>query len=396
MRIVHLLAPADAGGLERVVHALAIGQQRRGHAVIAVPVVEEWTAEHTFAAPLTRANVEVRPLTVPARGYLRERRELRRLLRSLAPDVVHSHGYHTDVVCGDVARRSGAATVSTAHGFTRGSWRNRLYERFDRAALRHFHAVAAVSRPLASELRHAGVSADRLHVVPNAWSSIATPLDRASARRELGLDRDVFVAGWVGRMSREKGLDTALDALSLLGDVPMTLCVLGAGEERAREEARASSEGLGHRVHWAGLIPEAERYFLAFDVLVLSSRTEGVPMVVLEAMAAGVPVVATAVGGLPDVVTAREALLVPAEEPAALAAAIREVFVGRAAATDRARHARVRLDHEFAEEPWLRHYDDVYDAALAVARVRPRADSGSILLKDAPLSAHVDSTRTSD
>jgi hypothetical protein len=105
VKIVHLLAPAHAGGLERVVHALAIGQQRRGAHVITVPIAESWTPEHSFGVPLARAGVEMRPLVLPPRAYRAERSALRRLFEAERPDVVHSHGYHTDVVAGDVARR---------------------------------------------------------------------------------------------------------------------------------------------------------------------------------------------------------------------------------------------------------------------------------------------------
>ncbi|HEX6052855.1 MAG TPA: glycosyltransferase, partial [Gemmatimonadaceae bacterium] len=146
---MHLLAPADAGGLERVVHSLAVGQHLGGHRVVVVPVVERWDPDHTFATPLERAGVELRPLEAPARGYLLERAAFARILDEVAPDVVHSHGYHTDVVDGDVARRAGIATVSTAPGFTKGPWRNRLYEYRDTRALKRFDAVVAVSRPLA-------------------------------------------------------------------------------------------------------------------------------------------------------------------------------------------------------------------------------------------------------
>lgn len=365
MRIVHMLAPAHAGGLERVVHALAIGQQRMGHQVLAVPIIDAWPADHSFAAPLVRENVEVRPLILPARAYRRERSALASLFRDVVPDVVHSHGYHTDVVGGGVARRAGIATVSTAHGFTRGPWRNRLYEHLDRMALRKFDAVAAVSRPLADELRRSGVLADRLHVVPNAWSRIVTPLDRSTARRELGLGPAQFVVGWVGRMTREKGLDVLVDALGMLTDLPLHACVVGAGPERVPQELRAA--GVGASIHWAGLVREAGRYFPAFDVLALSSRTEGVPMVVLEAMAAGVPLVATAVGGIPDVISSREALLVPAERPDVLAAALRSVFNERAGAAERAAAALARLEREFAEQPWLDRYHDIYRAACDTA-----------------------------
>ena len=365
MKIAHVLAPAHAGGLERVVHALAIGQQRLGHRVVAVAVVEAWSDEHPFAGPLRRANIDILPVVVPARAYWREWSVLGRVLREVAPDVVHTHGYHTDVIAGALARRAGIATVSTSHGFTRGEWRNRMYERIDRFALRSFDAIAAVSQPLADELTRSGVSADRIDVVPNAWSQVSTPLDRATARRELGVDPDRLTIGWVGRMTHEKGLDIFVDALGQVGDLPMGVCIVGDGPERAPQTARASALAIGDRVRWAGLVREAGRYFLAFDALVLSSRTEGAPMVILEAMSAGVPLVAPAVGGIPHLLTPREALLVPPERPDALAAAIRSVVEDRTAATARARAAAERLARDFSEGPWLGSYDRVYDKARA-------------------------------
>ncbi len=373
MRIVHLLAPAPAGGLERVVHALAIGQQRQGHEVIAIPVADEWSNEHSFAVPLTRAKVPIEPIVVPGRAYRREQSMLGELLAKIRPDVLHSHGSHTDVVDRDVARRAGVAAVTTSHGFTRGPLRNRFYEYLDRIALRRFDAVAAVSRPLADELRNSGVPADRLHVVPNAWSQVSTPLDRASARQALGLAPGDFVAGWVGRMTHEKGLDVFIDALGRLADTPIRACAVGAGPERAPVEARAAASGIGANVRWPGLVQEAGRYFSAFDVLVLSSRTEGVPMVVLEAMASRIPLVATAVGGIPDVVSNGEALLVPSDRPDALAAAIRSVFENREAAAARSDAALARLNRDFAEQAWLSQYENVYGAAIDRARRRRSA-----------------------
>jgi glycosyltransferase involved in cell wall biosynthesis len=113
-------------------------------------------------------------------------------------------------------------------------------------------------------------------------------------------------------------------------------------------------------ITWHGVVPDAGRLLRAFDVLVLSSRTEGTPMVVLEAMAAGVPIVATRVGGVPDVLSSADAMLVPPEDPAALAAAIRAVHDHPDAARSRADSARRRLDTEFALAPWLARYEAIY------------------------------------
>lgn len=369
---MHVLAPAPAGGLERVVHALAIGQCRRGHDVVAVPIVEKWVPDHAFAIPLSRENVEIVPVSVPRRGYVRERSILAELFRSRLPDLVHTHNYHADVIAGPVARRAHIATVSTAHGFTGGPWRNRVYEQLARVAFRSFDAVIAVSQPLALDLRRSGVSESHIHIVPNAWSRVSTPLNRADARRELGLESEPFVVGWVGRMSYEKGLDLFLDALIRLTDMPISACAIGDGAERAAQRIRASSAGLEGRVRWPGLVQEAGRLFQAFDVLVLSSRTEGVPMVMLEAMALGVPLVVTAVGGIPDVVSGNEAIIVPSDDPAALADGIRSAFHDRDGAAARAAAALRRVNCDFGERRWLERYEEVYRAALNGATRRYR------------------------
>jgi glycosyltransferase involved in cell wall biosynthesis len=243
-----------------------------------------------------------------------------------------------------------------------------VYEYINRRALRNFDAVAAVSRPLGDELVRSGVPSERVHVVPNAWSRIGASLHRVTARQQLGLDHDAFIVGWVGRMSHEKGLDVFIDALASLNDVPIWACAIGDGPERSPQQRRAELSGTRERIRWTGLVREAGSYFRAFDALVLSSRTEGVPMVILEAMATQVPLVVTAVGGIPDVLSAREALLVPSERPDLLASAIRYTFQDRAGAVDRAAAAAVRVEREFAEGPWLDQYEAVYAAASSRRR----------------------------
>jgi glycosyltransferase involved in cell wall biosynthesis len=117
-------------------------------------------------------------------------------------------------------------------------------------------------------------------------------------------------------------------------------------------------------------VPGAERLFCGFDVFVSSSRTEGTPMVLFEAMAAGVPIVATRVGGVPDMLGAEDALLVEAENPQDLGAAMREVFENAARADDRARAAQRRYDRECRVSSWLEEYARVYQSAMGIARAR--------------------------
>lgn len=366
LRILHVVAPGPFGGLESVVAMLATGATRRGHAVRVAAVLDLEPKPHPFEATLP--GVEIVPLRLPPRAYLRERLLIADAIRELAPQLVHTHGYRADLQAGAVAHRLGVPTLSTVHGFTGGDWKNRVYERLQRRALRRADAVIAVSRPLLERLREEGISSERLHLVTNAWGGRTAALPRGEARRRLGLASDPFVVGWVGRLSFEKGADVLIEALARLRDPPIVACVVGEGPEQATLAERAVALGVGERVHWAGAVPDAGRLFAAFDVFALSSRTEGTPMALFEAMDAGVPVVATAVGGVPDVIRAEHARLVPPEDPEALARALAAVAGDRQEAARRAEQARSRLAAVFGPEPWLDAYEQIYRDVLRDSR----------------------------
>lgn len=363
LRVLHVVAPGQVGGLERVVHAVAAGHESLGHTVHVAAVLEAGTENHPLLTQLARAGVGAHPLLVSRRGYVAERRAFAKLIARLAPHVVHTHGYRPDVVDAPVARRLGVPVVSTVHGFTRGGWRNRLYEWLQRRAYRSFDAVVAVSRQQVPELLASGVRPQRLHLVLNGFGGGGALLCRNSARKALGLPDDARVVGWVGRLGREKGADILLEALARLNDLPLIASFIGDGAERATLEAQAARLGLGDRVRWHGTRHEAASLMPAFDLLALSSRTEGTPIVLFEAMHAGVPIVAARVGGVPDVVSEAEALLVEPERPDALASALRRAFTERAASHERALSARARLA-AFAAGPWLATYEALYRSLL--------------------------------
>ena len=364
MVVLHILAPGAVGGLERVVRSLAAGHTALGHRVSVVVVLEPASSEHPFVHALRHACHEVITLAVAPRAYLAERAAFAAVCGRVRPDVVHSHGYRADLVDAGVARRLGIPTVTTVHGFTGGDWKNRLYEGLQRRALSRFDAVVAVSQPMCKRLRRAGVPADRLHTIRNAWDDRVRFLGRQAARRQLAVPEGGQRVGWVSRMSHEKGPDLVLEALALLGDMPVALSMIGQGEGQRGLRQRAERLGVGELTTWHGVVPEAAALLPAFDVFVLSSRTEGTPMVLFEAMAAGVPIVASAVGGVPDVVSAAEAILVPTEDPRAIADAIRDVLRDPASARERAGAARRRLEREFTARPWLERYEALYRALV--------------------------------
>jgi glycosyltransferase involved in cell wall biosynthesis len=354
------------GGLERVVTMISVGQ--RANSVHVAAVVEPSAADsHPFIVQLEVLGVPVTRVVVRARSYLREYRSLSALVARLQPGVVHTHGNRADVIGGAVARAHRVPTVSTVHGFTGVGKRNRLYERVQSLALRRADAVIAVSASLVQRLANEGVPRHKIHCIPNGFAPLVDTLTRAAARHRLGLRTDALVAGWVGRLSREKGADVMLDALAE-SDPRWHLSVIGEGDEFDDLRQKAATLGISNRVAWHGYIANAGSLLTAFDIFVLSSRTEGTPITLLEAMNAGVPIVATRVGGVPDVVSSSHALLVPAEQPRMIAQGLAEVQREPSAATDRSARARERLLQSFSSATWLDAINRVYETARKSTR----------------------------
>lgn len=365
LRILHVTAPAEVGGLERVVQGLAVGQRQQGHDAHVVAVVGRDDTPTAFLEPLRRAGVPVHLLRTGARSYLAERRAVRRLLERYAPDVLHTHGYRSDLLHLGTARRLGVPIVTTLHGSSRMGGISHLFEWMQERALRRFDGVVAVSRALETRLLELGVRAERLHLIPNAWPGDqgAGRLERAEARRMLGLDPEAYVYGWVARLIRAKGCDLLLDAVARMAAGRWCVAVVGDGPEREALHRQALQLGIADRVRFLGQVPEAERVMSAFDAFVLSSRTEGTPMVLFEAMAAELPVVAHAVGGVPDVLDDGAGRLVPAGDAAALAAAMEQVRDRPDTAADAVRVARERLDGLYSIARWLDLHLAAYRAA---------------------------------
>jgi glycosyltransferase involved in cell wall biosynthesis len=326
----------------------------------------------TAYTDLLRAEgVSVMQIGVGRRAYVSERRLVREWLRALAPDVLHTHGYRPDVIDAPVARRLGIATVVTFHGFSGTSLRERLYERLQVHAAGRADRVVAVSRPIRERLERSGVAAERIALIPNAFRGHPMPLGRHAARAALGIPDDRLVFGWVGRLTPEKGPDVALRAHALLSSPRPLLVVIGDGEDGQR--LRELSLGLRSAadVLWLGAIPSADRYFRAFDGLVLSSRTEGAPIVVLEAAHAGVPIVATRVGEVAEMTGQHGALLVEPEQPSQLAAALALSISMPGHAAERAARARDRVARLFSAGPWAERHVRLYLDAICTVQQRP-------------------------
>jgi len=252
-----------------------------------------------------------------------------RLHRERGFDLIDAHYFYPDgVAAAMLGQRLDVPTVITA----RGSDVNliaqyRFPRRLIRWAARQAAAVVTVSQALKDKLVALGVEHERIHVLRNGVDlELFHPNDQERLRAELDLRRPTLLS--VGNMLAFKGHGLVIEALSLLPQCE--LVIAGEGPDRAAFEALARQRGVSERVRFVGSLDQQDlrRYYCAADALVLASSREGWPNVLLEAMACGTPVIATAVGGVPEIVTSTEAGVVVEERSApALARAVRELSV---------------------------------------------------------------------
>jgi len=319
LRVLLAVDSLDPGGAERYVVDLALALAERGHEVAVA-----CSAGGVLAGGLERTEVPVR---VVGDGLVKRRTcpayadALTALVAELAPDVVHANVFASAAAASTACGRAGVPLVLTEH--TEAPWRDARAEAVSawtyRRAARIIAVSAAIERLLVERF---GVPAGRVVRVRNAVrprppGAPDPPLPSAWAAGPL--------VGRVSRLVPEKGVDVFLRACALLTEeVPaLRAVVVGDGPERPALEALAAALGLEDRVRFLGFRGDARAVIATLDVLAVSSLHDGAPLVVPEAHEDGVPVVASAVGGLPDqVVDGRDGLLVPPGDPVALAGAL--------------------------------------------------------------------------
>jgi glycosyltransferase involved in cell wall biosynthesis len=299
-------------------------------------------------------------------GVLPMASKLRRLLRRYPHAVVHSHGYKPDILLSWLGAAGRRPCLATCHNWISDTRKLQLWEALDKRALRHFDHVVAVSADIARELTGNGVAAERVSVIDNGISVPEAEADaRAAVHAEFGIPSGSKVIVHIGRLARSKRIDVLLQALAELPGDPQThLLLAGEGEQRESLVLLVSRYGLPQRVHFCGYRSDVGRLLAAADVMALSSEREGLPIVVLEAMAMRCPIVATAVGAIPGVLrNGQDAWIVAPGDAVALHRAIAEVLAQPALALSRAENAYARYVRLYSRDAMGARYLELYDEA---------------------------------
>jgi len=331
-QIAHVLTSLAVGGAERMTQLLAIRQRERGYRVMVVSL--ETPPGGSLARGFEQAGIPVvrvpkRPgfdPTLYARLFASFRRE--------SLKVVHTHNALPLIYAAKAARLTEARVVHTKHSPQRAPTLGMMLKRAGAASAHAFIAVSEDTAAFASNVSE--VRSRKIRVIPNATDLRKfrrDESDRARVRRQWGGRADTFVIGTVGRMVRVKNHVLLLRAAAPLLAEGALLVLAGDGTERASTEALARKLDVADRVRFLGEVSHVEAVMSGLDVFALSSDTEGLPMVLVEAMGASLPIVGTAVGGVPKVVQQGETgLVVPPGDEAAFTDALRSLRDDRAKA----------------------------------------------------------------
>ena len=304
-------------------------------------------------------------------------RALAQVAKRIAPDIIQTHAVKSHFLARRAALPGIAPWIGFHHGYTWPTLKARAYNQLDRWSLRAARKVLTVSKPFRDELTAQGVKRERIEIVHNAipsgWGSRTGHDEEAAAlRRTLGLRENSRVILIVGRLSREKDHLTLLEAVRRLMSVAgagalLHLLIVGEGPEPSAIEQRIAQLGLKEHVTLAGHHPSAEPYYRIADVAVLSSLSEGSPNALLEAMSAGVPIVATEVGGIPEIVSDGEsALLIQPRDVEGMTAAIaRVLFQEPAIVTAMTGRGRKLIEENHSPDQRMRKLLSIYRDLLS-------------------------------
>jgi glycosyltransferase involved in cell wall biosynthesis len=353
MRVVQLMASPFFGGPERQI--LGLARHLPSEVVTIFLSFPERGLAKPFLDEAAKCGFESRALTHNTPHLFASVREVAEELRRCKTDLLCCSGYKPDIVGWRAARRLGIPVVAIAHGWTGATWKVRINEWLDKLAMRSMDRVVCVSKAQADKVRAARVAEGKIITIQNSIGADAFVQPDAAVRAEMlawFAQPPRLLVGAAGRHSPEKGyaifVDAAAKVAGLREDTGFVL--FGDGPLRGDLERRVHERGLSKRFVIGGFRADLQRFLPNLDLAVMSSYTEGLPVILLETGAAGVPTVATAVGGIPEVIDdGISGWLAPSGDATALADRIESALSNdarRKAIGDAARE-RVRRDFSF-------------------------------------------------
>jgi len=372
MKIMHIIDSGGFYGAEAMLLDLMAGQKKLGLHPLLCSIGNPGHPEKEIERQARMRNFDVTAIRFRAGLNPYGMYRIIQIARSNQVNIMHSHGYKGNILGGCIPKSvRKIPLVCTLHGWTntRPVSKMALYEWLDKRILRYKDAVIAVNKLMLNDtrLKVAKIDPDKLWVVNNGIDpGPLSPNDTSVPDSDLVRDftREGFIVGAIGRLSKEKGFGYLLEATALLHKAGhnVRLVIAGDGPLKAELQRKAILLGIGNIVLFPGYLANASRYLCYFDTLAISSLTEGLPITLLEAMRAGIPVIATRVGGIPEVIIDNESgILVSPANAHQLCDAINMLINNFEMACSLSKQAKILLKEHYSSNKMAIKYLDIYN-----------------------------------
>lgn len=367
LKILHLISSRGLYGAERVALDLCKSLKRYGCESI-IGVIRNSHNPHLEVADEARKNA-IDTVVFPCEGQLDVKLifRIRKYALKNQINLMHCHGYKSNFY-GLLAKIKGIPIVTTNHNWLTSHWKLRVYRRFDSLLIRYFTRIIAVSNGIQEEMQTYGVPRGKIRVIDNGiditrFRDLVSP---ETVKEEFGLKKEVTIIGTIGNLGAEKGhvylLQAAKDIMKNVGSVKFFF--VGDGPLRAVLENEATQLGIGDNVIFTGFRTDIPNLLSIMDIFVLPSVKEGLPMVLLEAMASKKAIVATRVGAIPKVVNNGNGILVEPRDIAGLQKALVSLLTNEGKRRKYASAAYETVSKQFSSDRMSSEYFDLYSELL--------------------------------
>lgn len=364
VKVLQLISSGGYYGAENMLLNLCASQESAGCRNSLLLFYNVHVPNVEFYERARRRGISVRMVHCKGRADMNAVRQIQDYIQEDAIDLVHTHGYKADLYGYVAAKRAGKPLVATCHNWVGGTAALGIYNRLDRLVLKRFNAIAAVSDAVRERLLASGIAPARIKTIANGVDVEAFERSQSVPAPEISGGK---IIGVVARLDLQKGFEFLFSAVRELSrSFPgIKVVISGEGPDRQAIEQMIERDGLRNSVVLAGQQSDMPGVYAAMDVFVLPSLNEGLPMTVLEAMAASRPVIATRVGAVPRVVRDGETgLLVNPGDAAALRDAIARLLTDPDLCQRMSTQAHDWVQRNFTSEVMARQYRTMYDQVL--------------------------------
>ena len=371
VKVLHIIDSAGMYGAEVMLMNLILQHIKKGIKASIVSIGNKKDIEKPIETEALKNKIYVKKIRMLPGPNLLGAFDILRFAKQYKYNILHSHGYKGNILFGalpKIARR--LPIVSTVHGYTSvdsGFTKIRLYEWLDTRILNRVDQVVIVNKGMIGHPKLRPVNKKKINVIDNGISE-KFAIDKFSLDNSIiNFCDHPFVIGAIGRLSKEKGFNLLIRAVCRIINEGFDTKLVIIGEGRCRQELEnlVQTLGLKNKVLIKGYINNAARYIPLFNVLAMPSLTEGLPITLLEAMRAGVPVVASRVGGIPNVIVNNHSgLLINPNDPVDLAEKIKRLHIDKTFRKYIANNSRKRFLQKYTSDRMATMYLSIYQKVL--------------------------------